>query len=161
PMDRLLIFAGIGAFGLITQFLDCAFGSTEGIPWGRWWRLPVAVLGGFLVAVHLVIAPIALPLRAAFPMGPEALGRGLFVQMPLDQSVEKQSVVIVNAPSPLHAGYLPLLRELNGAPVPRWTRVLAPGLPTVTIRRTDARSLAIRPERGYLDWVLDRLFRSE
>jgi hypothetical protein len=161
PMDRLLVFAGLGAFGLIAQFLDRAFDSTEGTPWRELGRIPVAVMAGFLVVVHLIIAPITLPLRSAFPMGPNALGQRLFVHTALDQSVETQSVVIVNAPSPLHAGYLPLLRELEGAPVPRHTRILAPGQPAVTIRRPDAQSLAIRPERGYLDWVLDRLFRSE
>jgi hypothetical protein len=54
---------------------------------------------------------------------------------------------------------LPVQAGLNGQPVPRHTRVLASGLPSVLIRRTDTNALTIRPRNGYLDWVADRLFR--
>ena len=45
--------------------------------------------------------------------------------------------------------------------MPRHTRVLAPAIPSVTIRRLDERTLAIRPRGGYLRWPLDQVFRSE
>ncbi len=44
--------------------------------------------------------------------------------------------------------------------MPRTTRVLAPGFPSVEVRRIDRRALAIRPQDGYLFTPLDRLFRS-
>ncbi len=125
------------------------------------WRIPAVTLGWSFVVIHLVIAPLALPFRAAHPTAPKVIEERFYVRAALPPSVADQTVVIVNAPSPLHAGLLPLLRTLDGLPVPRHTRVLAPALPRVTVRRLDDRTLSIRPERGYLSWILDQLFRGK
>jgi hypothetical protein len=161
PMDRLLTFPSIGAFGLLAQFWGLTFGNDPARPASRWWRRPAVVLGWALLVIHAVLAPLALPLRAANPLGPRSLERHFYVPGSLTPSVGGQTVVIVNAPSPIHACCLPLLQELNHGAVPRHTRVLAPALPAVTVRRVDDRSLAIRPEKGYLRWVMDRVFRGE
>jgi hypothetical protein len=160
-MDRLLTFAGIGAFGLLVQFWASVFGDPDMRPTARSRRIAAVALGWVLVGVHLILGPLALPLRAGFPTGPKAWEDGFYVNTPLDAAVAEQTVVIVNAPSPLHAGYLPIRRELNGLPLPRFTRVLARGLPSVEVRRQDDWTLVIRPERGYLDWVADKLFHGE
>jgi hypothetical protein len=159
PMDRLLTFVGIGAFGLIAQFLHTFLDPAQ-----RWtvrarYRVLAVAMASFLVAVHAVFAPIVLPFRAGNPLGPKALMDRLEVRVPLRPSVQEQSVVIVNAPSAPHACYLPLQRGVSGLPVPRYTRVLASGIPSVRIRRPSKNVLIIRPEKGYLDWVVDRLFR--
>jgi hypothetical protein len=59
------------------------------------------------------------------------------------------------------ANYLVLRREMDGLSVPRHMRVLAPAIPSVTIRRLDERTLAIAPEGGYLRFPLDQVFRNE
>jgi hypothetical protein len=161
PMNRLLTFPGIGACGLLAQFWGLTFSNDQARPASRWWRLPALVFGGALLVFHAVLAPLALPLRAANPLGPKALERRFYVPGSLAPAEEGQTVVIVNAPSPIHACFLPLLQELQHGAVPRHTRVLAPALPAVIIRRVDDRSLAIRPEKGYLRWVMDRVFRGE
>ena len=115
----------------------------------------------FFVVVHIVLAPIALPLRAANPVGPRWVDAKLYVQTPLGPSVGDRDVVVVNAPSAANATYLILRREVSGLPVPLHVRVLAPAVPSVTIRRLDSRTLEIRPEDGYLRWPLDRVFRSD
>jgi hypothetical protein len=161
PMDRLLTFPSIGAFGLLAQFLSLTFGNVKESPASRWRRVFTVGLGWFLLFLHAVWAPLALPLRAANPLGPRSVERRFYVPMSLVASTEEQTVVIVNAPSPVHACQLPLLQELNHGSVPRHTRVLAPGLPAVTIRRLDERTLAIRPQKGYLRWVMDQVFRGE
>jgi len=114
----------------------------------------------FLVAVHAVIAPLALPLRAAHPIGPTWVEARLHVRLPR-QSLEGRTVVVVNAPSAIIANYLVLRREMDGLSVPRHMRVLAPAIPSVTIRRLDERTLAIAPEGGYLRFPLDKVFRNE
>jgi hypothetical protein len=161
PMDRLLTFVGIGAFGLIAQFWMFVFGDASGAPSRAIWRMPASALAWFLVAVHAVLAPIALPFRAANPAGPAWVMERLDVRAPLGSSVGDRTVVIVNAPSPVNACYLILHQELSGRPVPRHTRVLAPAIPAVILRRLDERTLAIRPRGGYLRWFLDQVFRSE
>jgi hypothetical protein len=83
------------------------------------------------------------------------------VNTPLGPEVQGRTVVVVNARSPAHAGYLVLQRAAWGMTTPRHIRVLAPAIPAVTIRRPDQRTLIVRPDGGYLRWALDRVFRSE
>jgi len=161
PMDRLLTFVGIGAFGLLAQYWVFVFGEAGRAPSLRSWRGPALGLAWLFVVVHALLAPIVLPLRAANPLGPQWIEARLYVQTPLGSSVGDRTVVIVNAPSPAHASYLILRQELSGQPVPRHTRALATAIPSVLIRRLDERTIAIKPEGGYLKWGLDLVFRSE
>ena len=160
PADRLLTFVGIGAAGLLARFWEFVFGA-EGAPSNPWWRIPARAVAWFLVAVHAVIAPITLPMRAANPVGPGWVEERLYVHTPLGTGLEDRTVVIVNAPSAVNASYFILRRDAGGQSIPRHTRVLAPAIPSVTIRRLDERTLAIRPKGGYLRWFLDQVFRSE
>jgi hypothetical protein len=160
PADRLLFFVGIGAMGLLAQLLDGVFGKASWRPKSTAWRFIAKALGLFFVFIHLIVAPIALPIRAAFPAGPKSTEK-YYVRVDLDPSVEDQDVVIVNPPSILHAAYFLVEQEVAGKPVPRRMRLLAPGLQAVQIERTDERTLLIRPEKGFLSWVFERLFRDE
>ncbi len=160
PMDRLLTAVGIGAFGLLAQFWASVFGGDHR-PEDERWRRRATPMAWLLVVIHLVIAPLALPIRAGNPLGSRRVEGLLNVNTPLGESVRSQTVVIVNAPSLAHAGYLTVVRGSKGLPVPAHTRVLAPGLPAVTIYRPDPRTLLVRPENGYLRGALDRVFRTE
>jgi hypothetical protein len=160
PMDRLLTFPGIGACGLVAQFLYRTFGAAAEMPVGRVRRAASRGLAWLFVAIHLIVAPIALPLRAANPTGPKWLNDSFHVSPSLVPK-DPQTVVIVNAPSALHAGYLPLMQVERGAPMPQHTRVLASGFTRVFVRRLDERTISIRPNNGYLYWILDRMFRNE
>jgi hypothetical protein len=161
PMDRLLTFVGIGAAGLLAQFWGSVFGAQANGSRVYRWRGPAKGVAWYLVIVHAVIAPIVLPLRAANPTGPRWVEERLYVGSALESSVGDRTVVIVNAPSPANASYTILRRELDGRSVPRRMRVLAPAFPSVTIRRLDERTLAVRPEGGYLRWFLDQVFRTD
>jgi hypothetical protein len=70
PMDRLLTFVSIGAFGLIARFLHAVFDRTRPGSARIAYRRPAVALAYFLVVVHGVFAPVALPLRAGNPLGP-------------------------------------------------------------------------------------------
>jgi hypothetical protein len=161
PMDRLLTFAGLGGFGLLAQYWILVFGDGAGAPTTALWRVPARALAWFFIAIHAVYAPLALPVRAANPLGPRWVEERFYVHTPLGESIRDKTLVIVNAPSSAHASYLIPRREVSGLAVPMRVRVLAPAIPAVTIRRIDDRTLAIRPENGYLRWPLDRVFRSE
>jgi hypothetical protein len=161
PMDRLLTFVGIGAFGLLAQFWGFVFGKQAGAPDKSWWRIPARALAWFFVAVHAVWAPLVFPFRATSPLGLWWVESRLYVDAPLGPEIEEKTLVIVNAPSVAHAGYLVFRHLANGRPIPRHIRVLAPAVPGVTIRRLDERTLEITPRWGYLQFVLDRVFRSE
>jgi hypothetical protein len=161
PMDRLLTFVGIGAFGLLAQFWEFVFDRSRGAPQSRWWRMPAQAMAWYLVVVQAILSPLAFPVRAANPVGPRWVHERLLVRTPLGPSIGEKTLVIVNAPSPIQASYIFFLQLLSGAPVPPHTRVLAPAVPAVTIRRVDEHTLEIRPKRGYLNLALDRVFRNE
>lgn len=161
PMDRLLFFVGFGACGLLAQFLAISFGRSAWRPANWPWRGAAVAIGSVFVLIHLVIAPLLLPARAAFPAGPGAWYRQLNLDLPTGPTVEHQDVVIVNAPSAIHAAWSSACALLSGDATPRHTRVLAPALPSVEVFRADARTLVIRPRNGYLAWKFDRLFRNE
>jgi hypothetical protein len=153
PMDRLLTFVGLGASGLLARFW--AFVFEEGSD-GRLQR----TLAWFFIIVHAILAPLILPFRAANPVGPKWIEHRFLIQTPPAPSWEGKTLVVVNAPSCPHAHYMILHWDLAGLPVPRYMRVLAPAVPAVTVRRLDERTLAIRPRKGYLRWVVDQVFRT-
>jgi hypothetical protein len=163
PQDRTLLLVGVGAFGLLGCFLSDAFGRLDGPPAtraGRRRRTSGRVPALLLVAIHAVLAPIALPLRAWRPAGPRSLMQQIFVNTPMDRSVEEQDVVLVNTPIALAAGYVPMLRALNGQPIPRHTWALSASWSPTELSRPDSHTLVVRPDWGYLNGPIDTLARS-
>lgn len=162
PQDRMLLLAGVGAFGLLGQFLGDVFGRAsdsaasgprQGRPrWGR-------TFGVLFVLVHAVLAPIVLPFRAGMPLGPKSLMDQILVNTPMDSAVERQDVVLVNAPVALATVYVSILRTLDDQPVPRCTRALSASWSPVELSRPDERTLVVRPDWGYLSSPLDTLAR--
>jgi hypothetical protein len=150
PADRLLGFVGLGAFGLIAQLLAR--------PRAGWGQRAVTIA---LVAVHGVIAPVSLVLRAAMPAGPPSLQETWLIRPITDPALEHQTVVVVTAPVVMAAAYLPITQALDGLPVPQHTRFLAQYQAPVEVRRTDDRTLVVRPAHGFLKSMWDRLARNE
>jgi hypothetical protein len=161
PMDRLLTFPGLGAAGLLAQFFAFVFDRRADVPERRNWRILAVGLAWFFVVVHMVIAPIYLLFRAANPVGPRWMEHRFNVRRAVGPEVEGKTLVVVNAPSPVHAHYFLLQSDAERRPPPRTVRVLAPAIPSIVIRRLDDRTLAVRPGKGYLAWLLDRVFRCE
>lgn len=159
--DRLMMFAGIGAYALLAQFLAAAFRRGEGRPAGRASRAVYVALGGFLLLLHAVLSPLATPLRAGWPMGARILDEQLQVRTPLDDSLARQDLVLVNPPSMVHAAYGPMVREAKGQSVPLHVRTLAPGIDRLTVRRPDEHTLVIRPANGFITGLLDSLVRDD
>ena len=161
PNDRLLMLAGIGGMALVAQFIAFAFDKTKRQSAGQWRRCVLRWCGTGLIVVHVVVAPLLLVVRATWPVGPPAWLEALQVRAPFDESVQTQDVIVVNPPSMLHVGYLGLICDLEGTPVPRRVRALAPGLAGVVMERPDDRTLVVRPTGGYLAGKLDRLLRAK
>ena len=153
PSDRLMFFVGIGASGLVAQLLQAAF--QRGMP------LPTRLTRGAacgLAAVHLVVAPVALPLRAAYPAGPPSMER-FYIRVPMNEAVADQTLVVMNPPSVLHAAYFLSQREFAGLPRPKRVRYLGSGLHPIDFRRVDETTVIVRPSRGFLSWKFEELFR--
>jgi len=154
PMDRLLLFAGLGAFGLMAALCE----STGVWPRDRarapGWRRRVAwlllVLHGPLAAMLLVARISTLPailfIDSSFarqaPQGPEVAG---------------QTFVFVNG-AEFPVAYFRLMRTAPGdGPAPRRVTQLGALTTAHTVRRVDERSLVMRAEDGFLAHTIDRL----
>jgi hypothetical protein len=160
PDDRLLTFVGIGAMALAAQFFALLFGKAK--PRLILWRIPALLLAVIFVLSHLVIAPVALVVRSAYPVGPKQLVDKLLINRPFDTDVEDQDVVFVNPPVSffIHASALTWAGE--NWPVPRRLRVLTSSLfQPVSVHRPDTNTLVVRPSVGYYAWVLDGLWRTK
>jgi hypothetical protein len=158
PDPRLLIFVGLGAFGLMAELIATALSAGAERPTPLW-RWPAVALSVFFIAIHLVLAPVGLAGRAAKPFGPKGLMEDVIHAVPLGGAVEQRDVIFVNAPI-AYGGHLPILRAMEGRPVPRHTRVLAPSGAAVRLSRPDAHTLVVQPRGGYLSQIPDRIVRS-
>ncbi len=147
---RALVFAGIGGAGMLgIVFAD--WYESVGLRTDLWGTLGRRTL----VAMHLVVAPLAL---LVLSVGlPRVLDHG---ERALDRlpGSENATWVLVNPRAAFWAGVVPGSRLHEGRPVPRM-RALASGAFGVALERESERCLEVTPARGYLFLTADRLFR--
>ncbi len=153
PQDRLLVFAGIGAFGLLAAFLeDC-----------RVWPFTGERTGGRRLAILLLLlhgpaSALLLPLRiAAVPWAGAFMTAGA-EDLPRGPEVPRQTFVF-NTGSDFLAAYAQIIRTCwRDAPNPERMAVLAPLTSTNEVKRIDAHTLSITPRAGFLNAPFDRAF---
>ena len=149
PMARNLLFAGVGGFALIAQFICAGRQEEDWVRRSAIWQRLNAGLCWILVFVHL-------PLAAAGKLAAPALTNQILAQMKaslnlgLQTDVQEQTLVIVNAPNPASFIYVPYERALQQHPLPQAIRVLAPGFGPLTISRLDNRTIDIQSAHASL-----------
>ncbi len=154
PMNRLALFAAVGAAGLLAELVCWSgwlTGSTRGGR-GRAWGI------GGILALHLVVAPLLTPLeigafRMAFGVFDEAER-----QAPRDPAVAGQRLVFVNGVE--FTGYVMLLRELDGGVAPRGVSFLGHLESDLSVVRSGPKALTIVPRDGFLSTRGQQLCRS-
>ena len=157
PMDRLLTFSGIGAFGLLALQVSrlgwlgapAIQRSGRGIRWAT----------GGLMVLHLVLAPPLLAIRSVSPRLLFGILDESVKIVPPDAPIEGETWVVVNG-FDLFVAYLPLIRGGTGQTVPRATEMLASVMADMEITRPDERTLVIRPDGGWLRHDMERLVRA-
>jgi hypothetical protein len=166
PMDRQLLFPGLGAFALLArQAARLGWigesGPAPASPLAPLATVPRAarVAVGALLVIHLLVAAVALPLRIegwsrmlrwidradqAIPRTPAVAGQSVFWLIGYDFG----NISVI-------AG-----RAVGGAPAPRASHVLSSYTTGVMVSRRDARTLVVQPDGGFLANAADRLMRS-
>ena len=156
PMDRLLLFVGIGAFGLIACLVQ-RVGWLGGESLGA---TPLRKLfASALLVLHIPLAICSFPFRSMTMMAIGDITQVMLRRLPAEPSVSKQTFVFINGMDVLTA-YLPVIRSLEGTPFPRRTTLLASQFEDNEVTRVNARTLLIRPTHGFLAQDGDRLLRS-
>jgi hypothetical protein len=151
PHDRLLLGTAIGAMGLLSELL-----LRHAPSGGRTRQLAVSLL----VGVHLLLAPVLLPLRSASVAQLSTVLWKADATIPKTAELAQQILVIVNPPFVPFAAYLPIYREAAREPRPYRFIWLATGVSDLHIRRLDSRTLSVRPSLGYLSDPTQLLLRS-
>lgn len=158
PMNRNLIFVGIGAMGLLGMLLAeaCASRGWRGAP--RAWRLPGMALAGGLLLIHGAVSPLALAVQSGFLSGPASRAVENLSTLPgVTEADRGRDLIVVNHPLPFASGMSVINRALDRQPLPRNTMVLAPAYSRLTVTRPDARSLVVRPQKSFFGGLFSRL----
>jgi hypothetical protein len=137
---RHLFFVGLGAMGLVAQFIAGVLGRCDGLPQRRAWR----GAAWLLLVLHVVLFPLLV-------YGAKTVVASHYGSVAdIGPLPGVQDVVIVNAPSPAQFFYLPSLRNLHDQPMPAHLRLLSPAHSAIAVTRLDEHTLLVRPEHGYL-----------
>jgi hypothetical protein len=149
PMSRNLLFIEIGAFGLIAQFTTGVIIGAEWLPKGQVRQTVIWVFCVLLLVAHL---PVAAVRRVAAPVTSSMIVDEIYSTMRIDSTrgLEKQELVVLNAPYPVAFQYLPFLNAYEGKAIPRAIRVLSPGYRSIEIIRLDERTISVRSITGNL-----------
>ena len=157
PMDRLLLFAGVGAMAAVALVL--AEWLAGEAPAHRPRRVVAAGVVTVLVLVHLVLAPLLLPARTLFVGVLAGMGERLEASIPRDEGVRGKTLVILGSAAEFTTFPPWMQRQVRGVARPRRMRVLATCFARLRVTRVDATTLRVRPEKGFLDNGLLRIVR--
>jgi hypothetical protein len=152
PHDRSLLAPSVGAMAVIAALIEHCWANRDRM-------LPLVGVGA-LALMHLVVAPVLAPLRAA--------GVGQFSELllrtdatlPAGPELEDQTLILMNPPLDPFAAYLPVYREAAGRQRPRQQLWLATGVSDLFVTTLDEHRLALRPDGGFLSSSMQLMLRS-
>lgn len=149
PASRLLTFVGLGGAGLLAMLVEQTAWRHRPVP--RW-------LGG-LLALHLLLAPLALPIQS---LAPRLLASVLVSPCAdvLGDDVAGTTAIYVNT-NELCAAYAVPTRQARGQPAPLRTAMLGSGHYPMTLTGIDAHTLELSIPAGLQSLEADRLFRAD
>jgi hypothetical protein len=149
PHDRVLLGAGVGAMALVAEILVGALGAAR-----RRDTIALSVFG-FL---HLVVAPLVLPLRASRVGDLTRILERADRSIPSGDDVRRKGVVLLNPPLDPLAAYLPIYRDAASRPRPKYLLWLATGATDLTVRTLDTSTVRVSARDGFLStssqWML-------
>ena len=148
PMDRLLVFAGVGAMAVIALvFAEWTQGGAFALlPRARHAMVTTVVV--LLALAHLVLAPVLLPLRVLTVGLVAGMGRALEASIPTDEAIRGKTLVILSSSAELTTLPPWMQRQVLVVPRPRSLRVLASRFGELRVSRLDATTLRVRPGAG-------------
>lgn len=149
PSDRLLLLPGLGGMALVALFVADAFGEAGGTQPPAWRRLARPFAYALLV-VHLVLAPFFGAETLGTLRALQNLSQRISATFPADAPITGQHAIVVHPPTFYFTGLAEVIHALEGRPVPARSFTLATGIYPLAIERTDAHTLVVRPDGGFL-----------
>ncbi len=147
PMDRLILFSGIGGAGLLALVA-----TRETTGWRAWTARGLLVL-------HLPVSAAALPART---WGARYFGEVFSEaegQLTTDPALADQALVFLNG-TVFGSVYTPVIRVVEGThPAPARVHLLSTQLQATELLREDADTLVLQQEGGFLGTPITHLLR--
>ena len=159
PMDRLLVFAGVGAMAAVALVLSEWLTGDAYALLPRLRRAGAASVVALLVLLHLVLAPVLLPLRVLLVGYISSMGSKLEASIPADAGIGAKTLVILSSAAEMTTFPPWMERQVRGVARPHRMRVLATCLDQLRVTRVGPKTLRVRPNRGFLDNELLRMVR--
>ena len=145
PADRLLIATGLGGSALVAIVLLSVLDRARELRSRsrRFWA-------GTLAVIHLVIAPLLLPVQAyGLSFMESYIGRAER-SIPDGFDVADKTVVLLNPPSDEFGLYMANHRLVRGGVMPEHIRWIANGDSDLILTRLDQHTLRVKPTEGFL-----------
>ena len=161
PMNRQLLFAGFATSGLLALFVEHARSPQTQRPTtasptethqktSGWGRRALRLTAMAALGVHLFLAPwILLGTPSQLHLLARLMDRAV-VSLPSDPEVRSQRVIVVHSPGHVFTSGSKAMHVLRGQATPRDLLVLSGTIWSLEIERLDERSLAIRPDGGFM-----------
>jgi hypothetical protein len=152
PGERLLLALGFGAAPLLArlfQELGVFVRASSSLP----------RLGQALVVLHLIVAPVLLPIRAyaLAPLG--HMMQRFDAALPRTAAVREQIAIVLNAPFNVMVNYLQISRALHGVPRPAHLYWLTTASSETEVTRVAPNVLQVTQEAGFLRRPEDTHYR--
>lgn len=147
PHDATLLLPSLAFMGLVAQFFAAVIQTARA---GRLASLRGSVLALFLiwVGLHVVMAPLLLPVRTAANWGQDDILRNVEASLPAEPHVAEQQLIIVRAPDLLHSAFPLLRRATERGVLPASARILAVTEDPIRIERPADDAIVVHIERG-------------
>jgi hypothetical protein len=155
PHNRQLLFTSFGAMALIAQLFQLHIIELGNKAHTLLLKIS-REFGGGLMFAHLVISPLAMPISTLGVLLANALHHA---PQSIGDEVGGRDLVFITAPDYFAVKLVQLDRRIEHKPLPRRIRALAFGYETVTVHRTDARTLELDYAGGILSLPFLELYR--
>jgi hypothetical protein len=164
--NRLLLLPTVATSWLLASYLVdwAALGRGDAAAGRAWWRRRGSAVVVFVVAVHLLGAPMgAIFGQEVFGLYAErAYTNSVNAAVPTGPEVADSRLIMLNSEDPTAPTYLGLMRWAAGYPMPEaaWSISIVPG-DQVMVRTGENRFTLEAGAPGFLTTVWERLFRSD
>ncbi|HLK40767.1 MAG TPA: hypothetical protein VKU41_28635, partial [Polyangiaceae bacterium] len=111
------------------------------------------------LVLHAAVSPAIVPVRALTPYMMQDGLRRVAANLPSGPDAVRQTVVVVNAPSDMITGPLPVVRAATGGPVPAHVYLLSCGAAETVMTRVGPREIDVQAPAGWLPNETDRAMR--
>lgn len=157
--NRLLVFSGLGAMGLLAQLWVGFVSQAQWLPAFRPQRALTHVFVGAAAVLHLFVSPLLLPLSTRSVAFTRPINSALST-FASDRHLAQRELLVLSSPEYFFVKLIPPLRALNHQAPIAAIHSLSFGPLALAVTRVDAHTLDVTYAGGILTDLATQLYRS-